>query len=266
MTADRRRGEAASAAELRAAFGDTPGFVGVETVDDRPAARLTVDERASPEGESERESERFPNSVRIEADASAERDRPVGVELGTDSLTVAGGEKTRTTVTLTNVTDGVSALSLAANRTGEPAVRVRLRTDVNASRASASSHVSRDEMRTETTDLDGSDERGHGDWFDGVDNYNGMTVDATDRDEVTVTVGAEGNGGTFAFDPPAVRVDPGTTAVWEWSGDGGAHTVTAEGGTFDSGQPAAEEGTTFEHAFEEEGVYTYSCLHTGHWG
>ncbi|MFB6170080.1 MAG: hypothetical protein ABEJ06_02935, partial [Haloarculaceae archaeon] len=46
----------------------------------------------------------------------------------------------------------------------------------------------------------------YGGWFDDVGNYDGTTVDRTGQDQVTITVGAQGNGGTFAFDPPAVRV------------------------------------------------------------
>jgi halocyanin-like protein len=352
VTADRRRGGAATASELRAALERVPGFVGVETVDGRPAARITIDERARPAGNRPR------NDVGIAADASAfgaglyevtvgsvdtrdggtvasgrvlvgtVRDRPLGVDLGTDSLSVAAGEEGQTNITLLNVTDGISALSLAANRTGKPAVRLRLRSDINASRASAWGSTSRDAMGTGTTALDGStpngtvsvgtfgveargfrrepiangttnvtfeiqwvvdqngvpysvpddrtvavevvraddgsDDKAFDDWFDDVDTYNGTTVDARDQDEVTVTVGAEGNGGAFAFDPPALRVDPGTTVVWQWSGDGGAHNVVAEDGTFESGPPAAEAGATFEHTFEEAGVYKYiSAPHRG---
>jgi halocyanin-like protein len=99
----------------------------------------------------------------------------------------------------------------------------------------------------------------YGGWFDDVDNYDGTTVDATGQSEVSVTVGAEGNGGAFAFDPPAVQVDPGTTVVFEWTGEGGQHNVVAEdGGDFQS-DLVAEAGFTFEHTFEEEGIVTYYC-------
>ena len=40
---------------------------------------------------------------------------------------------------------------------------------------------------------------------------------------------------------------------------GGNHNVVAEHGTFDSGETVSEEGTTFEHTFEEAGTYTYVC-------
>ena len=90
-------------------------------------------------------------------------------------------------------------------------------------------------------------------------NFDGSVADTTGQDEVTVTVGAEGNGGAFAFDPPAVRVSPGTTVVWEWNGEGGTHNVVAEDGSFESGSAVAEAGTTFEHTFEEAGTFLYNC-------
>ena len=94
-------------------------------------------------------------------------------------------------------------------------------------------------------------------WFDDVSNYDGIT-DEIGSEEVTVAVGAEGNGGGFAFAPPAIRIDSGTTVVWEWTGDGGAHNVVAEDGSFGSGI-SSESGHTFEHALEESGTYRYVC-------
>ena len=94
----------------------------------------------------------------------------------------------------------------------------------------------------------------YGDWFRGANNFEG-TVDRTDRSEVTVAVGA---GDGFAFDPAAVRVSTGTTIRWEWTGRGGQHNVVAADGTFES-EYYLEEGNTFEHTFEEPGVYKYHC-------
>ena len=97
-----------------------------------------------------------------------------------------------------------------------------------------------------------------GGWMGDVGNYDGV-VDATGRSEVTVTVGASGNGGNFAFGPAAVQVDPGTTVLWEWNGKGGQHNVVAEeGGDFES-ELTAEAGITFEQTFESEGVVKYYC-------
>jgi halocyanin-like protein len=94
-------------------------------------------------------------------------------------------------------------------------------------------------------------------WFEDVGNFEGV-VDETGKSEVTVEVGAQGNGGAFGFGPAAVRVDPGTTVVWEWTGEGGTHNVVAEDGAFES-ESVGEAGHTFEHAFEEEGITKYVC-------
>ncbi|SFG83813.1 halocyanin domain-containing protein [Halopelagius inordinatus] len=94
-------------------------------------------------------------------------------------------------------------------------------------------------------------------WFDDVSNYDGV-VDETGTSDVTVTVGASGNNGNYAFAPAAVRVDSGTTVVWEWTGEGGSHNVAADDGSFES-EMVGESGHTFEHTFEEAGTYKYIC-------
>ena len=95
------------------------------------------------------------------------------------------------------------------------------------------------------------------DWFDGVENYEGV-IDQTGQSEVRVQVGTEANGGPFGFDPAAIRVDPGTTVVWEWTGEGGVHNVAEVDGDFES-ELIDEEGATFEHTFETDGVSRYVC-------
>ena len=101
----------------------------------------------------------------------------------------------------------------------------------------------------------------YGDWFGNVGNFDGTTVDRTDQDAVEITVGSQGNGGAFAFDPPAVRVTPGTEVTWRWTGKGGVHNVVSEGdGPLDSGDPVEAEGTEYTHTFEEMGVYNYYCV------
>ena len=99
-----------------------------------------------------------------------------------------------------------------------------------------------------------SEEPDYGGWFDGANNYE-QTVDATGQDEVTVSVGA---GDGLAFGPAAVAVNTGTTVVWEWTGEGGGHNVSAESGDFES-ETVTEEGHTFEYTFEETGTYEYVC-------
>ncbi|MUV85589.1 halocyanin domain-containing protein [Natronomonas sp. CBA1123] len=94
-------------------------------------------------------------------------------------------------------------------------------------------------------------------WFGNVSNYEGI-VDMRGAETVSVAVGAEGNGGGFAFEPAAVRVDPGTEVTWEWTGEGGVHNVAAEDGSYES-EMVTDAGETFAHAFDGEGVSLYAC-------
>ena len=89
----------------------------------------------------------------------------------------------------------------------------------------------------------------------GGDGDDVATVDATGEESVAVAVGAEGG---FAFAPAALRIDAGTTVVWEWTGVGGSHNVIDRSGAFESGLAAAE-GHTFEHEFSTPGTYEYVC-------
>ena len=98
---------------------------------------------------------------------------------------------------------------------------------------------------------------GFGGWFENVSNYEGV-VDLTGRSRVTIAVGATGNQGNFAFGPAAVRVDPGTTVVWKWTGKGSSHNVVAEDGSFES-ETTGSSGHTFEQTFEEAGLTKYAC-------
>ena len=87
------------------------------------------------------------------------------------------------------------------------------------------------------------------------------TQDARGQDEVSVAVGADDG---YAFDPATIWVSPGTTIVWEWTGEGGAHNVKPNEGPagFDSG--GAEEGSdiTYEYEVTEEdaGITAYKCV------
>jgi len=114
---------------------------------------------------------------------------------------------------------------------------------------------------TETPTATETGESGTGvdEYLSDVGNYDGTVADMTGQDEIAVDVGAEGNGGGFAFAPPAVRVDAGTTVVWEWTGEGGLHNVVAEDGTFDSGEPVADPDAIFEFTLSESGTYLYFC-------
>jgi halocyanin-like protein len=94
-------------------------------------------------------------------------------------------------------------------------------------------------------------------WFEGVENYDGV-VDRRDESSVEIRVGADADGGAFAYDPPAVRVSPGTTVVWTWTGAGGAHDVVATTGAFESPLLDAS-GERFFATFDEGGVDPYYC-------
>lgn len=95
------------------------------------------------------------------------------------------------------------------------------------------------------------------DWFAKTSNATGV-VDKRGQDTVTVTVGAKANGGNWGFGPAAVRVDPGATVRWEWTGKGGAHNAVATDGTFES-KLTQEGGHTFEWTPEAAGVTKYYC-------
>lgn len=86
--------------------------------------------------------------------------------------------------------------------------------------------------------------------------------DVRGQDEVTVDVGAEGNGGNVAFSPAGLWIGPDTTVVWEWTGDGGQHNVASVGDSdfeFRSGDPVESAEETFEQTFEEGGIAKYQC-------
>jgi halocyanin-like protein len=97
-----------------------------------------------------------------------------------------------------------------------------------------------------------------GGWLSDVGNYDGTVVDATGQASVTVEVGVQANGGAFGFGPAAVQVDPGTTVTWEWTGEGGQHSVVDNAGGFES-ELVGEEGVTYEQSFDAEGVVKYYC-------
>lgn len=101
-------------------------------------------------------------------------------------------------------------------------------------------------------------EPNYGGWLADVSTYDG-TVDRRNEGDVTVEVGTRGNIGFYKFGPTAVAVSPGTTVTWEWTGKGGAHDVVERNGIFDSGEPVAREGTTFQYTFEAPGVFKYYC-------
>lgn len=118
--------------------------------------------------------------------------------------------------------------------------------------------VGDDYDRAGETEAPGVVEPAYDGWFRNVDNYDGETVDRRTQEVTTVTVGAEGNGGPNAFEPPAILVDRGTTVEFEWTGEG-THSVVAEDGDWESGDPVGDAGVNFERAFEAVGVHRYYC-------
>ncbi len=92
--------------------------------------------------------------------------------------------------------------------------------------------------------------------LDGVD---GGYEDLRGQSEVTIEVGASGNGGNLAFAPAGIWIDTGTTVTWEWTGEGGGHNVVAsEGASLDSGAAVSEAGSTYEFTFEERDAVSRS--------
>jgi len=98
--------------------------------------------------------------------------------------------------------------------------------------------------------------------FGDVTDVDGGTEDLRGESEVTVEVGASGNGGNLAFSPAGIWVDPGTTVTWEWTGEGGDHNVESTGGPAEfSSELVGDAGFTFEFEFTEEhaGITNYQC-------
>jgi halocyanin-like protein len=105
-----------------------------------------------------------------------------------------------------------------------------------------------------TTGNDAVDE-----WLAASSNFDGEVVERTGAETTTITVGAAGNGGHFAFDPPVVEVSAGTTVEWRWSEESAPHNVAFEGRDLRSGSVRTEPGVHFSHAFEREGTFLYAC-------
>jgi len=105
-------------------------------------------------------------------------------------------------------------------------------------------------------------ERAVNNWLSETPNFDGHIESETGT--TTVDVGARTpNNDYFAYSPPALEVTVGTEVQWQWTGEGGAHSVTERNGAFDSGNPRSGAGRTFTHEFEETGVYLYRCRNHG---
>ena len=98
--------------------------------------------------------------------------------------------------------------------------------------------------------------------FTELEGIDGGIEDLRGESEVTVEVGASGNGGNVAFSPAGIWIDPGTTVIWEWTGDGGDHNVVATDGPAPlESELIGEAGATYEFEFTEEhaGITNYQC-------
>lgn len=91
-------------------------------------------------------------------------------------------------------------------------------------------------------------------WLGGTRGFETI-ADRTGESAVVVEVGA-GNGLTYAS--AAVRVDPGTTIRWEWTGNGGLHDVAFANKDV-TASLRGEQGDTFVQTFAEPGEYRYEC-------
>lgn len=96
-------------------------------------------------------------------------------------------------------------------------------------------------------------------WLQGTRGFEKIK-DRRGEDEIVVEVGA---GDGLQYVPAAVRVDPGTTVRWRWTGKGGLHNV-AFVNTDIRTSLRGEEGAEFTYTFDEAGVYRYECTpHAG---
>jgi plastocyanin len=60
----------------------------------------------------------------------------------------------------------------------------------------------------------------------------------------------------FAYNPPDLRVKPGTTVTWK-NEDSVAHSATADAGGWDSG--LLQQGQSWSRTFPTAGTFTYHC-------
>jgi halocyanin-like protein len=98
-------------------------------------------------------------------------------------------------------------------------------------------------------------------------NYTGELLDWTGRDTVTISVGADGNEGNFAYGPPAVVVSAGTVVEWSWTGLGSPHDVVARPAdqlgvsdyAFDSDGMKDGSGVKLTTTMDERGIALYHC-------
>jgi len=96
-------------------------------------------------------------------------------------------------------------------------------------------------------------------YLDDARNFHGLVADYTGEDDVVVEAGdPPGVEEPMAFDPAAIRIDPGTTVTWEHA-EGGMHIVATETGLFEDATLDAED-ERWSYTFEEERTVLYYCV------
>jgi halocyanin-like protein len=95
-------------------------------------------------------------------------------------------------------------------------------------------------------------------WLENND-FDGRLEDGRNQSQVTIKVGADGNGGNFAYDPNAILVSQGTELVFEWSGRGGGHDVTWDQGDFPDSESTSSAAKSYSVTMDESGVFLYFC-------
>ncbi|WP_133305131.1 cupredoxin domain-containing protein [Halonotius pteroides] len=135
-----------------------------------------------------------------------------------------------------------------------------------------------------SVDSDSGEDATYDDYLSDANGYDGFQADGDKRygvvrrvhtGRVQIKVGSPTDSGLFAnrvgagsessgsientFLPAAIETAPGTTVEWVWIGDGGRYTVVAKDGSFASGYHT-EQGATFTHTFEDNGVTRYHSV------
>lgn len=189
---------------------------------------------------------------------------------GDGTTTVGGGATTQQTTTA----EGTTTTQETTTTQGETTTQETTTTEGETTTAEETTTTTEEPTTTTTSGaVTVEDYPSVAEWLTGTevgaadDSFDGTIADRRGQDVITVDVGAQGNQGYYAFDPSAVAVSRGTTVEWVWTGRGQAHNVVAEPAAqigesdyqFDSGEPVAEEGTTYTQEMGQAGVALYHC-------
>ncbi|MBO4246500.1 halocyanin domain-containing protein [Halomicrobium sp. IBSBa] len=160
--------------------------------------------------------------------------------------------------TLLRSTGAIAAAGLLAGCSGDGGDATESATDDEMTESATEEEMTESATESGGSSMEAGDEVAN--YLGETSNFDGTVADMTGQDTVTVTVGAEANGGAFGYDPAAVQISSGTTVEFEWTGNGGTHNVKSEGdGPLDSGGAVNTEGVEYEHTFESSGTYLYYC-------